>query len=199
MSAPNLRASRCGEAVRSRRSDADPPRAPVASAQNRSATSGSPYRSQRSGWRRRRAEPNYNGPAPGASLDLRLITLPPARYRQFRQRRAAPYSVPALRSAAAHVRPRRPARRDGGQTVGVARSQVETNGVPVRSWYGREWNATAFRLLPTIRHRSSSSVVRPGPVRQPTPRCSDRRAVEQTRTALAGYEIPWRYFDAAAN
>ena len=71
MTAPVPRAWRDGEAARPRRSDAGRPRAAIARGENPTAASGSPYRSRKSGWRRRNAAPNLNRDstcgAPGSS------------------------------------------------------------------------------------------------------------------------------------
>ncbi len=67
--------------------------------------------------------------------------------RRDRRRRAVPCSGPARRSAAAHGRPRRPARCGRRRIAGVARSQAETDDAPARRRCGREWNATALGRL----------------------------------------------------
>ncbi len=83
----------------------------------------------------------------------------PARCRRYRRHRAVPCSGPARRSAAAHARPRRPARCDVERIAWAARSQAETDGVPARHGDGREWNA----IVASAASDSSSSLKRDQP------------------------------------
>src|SRR6266481_7581549 len=152
-----------------------------------------------SGWQYRHAARYRSASALAANLDPRPTASPPARYRRYRRHRAIPGSGPARRSAAAHARPRRPARWGIWRIVWAGRSPAETNGVPARRGRGREWNAIAVPRPPTTRHRSTRIAARLLSEPQPRPHWSGRRAAAQTRKGLVAYEIPSRYPGAAAN
>ena len=83
------------------------------------------------------------------------------------------------------------------ESAAAARSPVGTDSGRARPGRGRRSNATASPRLRTVRRRSAPSAVRLPPAKQPTPRCSGRRAGARTRMARTAYEIRWRHSRAA--
>ena len=153
-----------------------------------------------SGWRRRRAGPNCNAPAPAARPDLRpshiasrTMSAISAASRNPMFRPCAPIGGSTWAASPTS------AMRCCGKSSGLLdrqRKQMTSRFDPDAAENGMR---LVFRGLGQFIVARAPSAARLPWARRPTPRCSGCRAAARTRRDLAACETRWRYFDGAAN